>query len=297
MRALDYALRQGWITLWRSRAASAFAVAAIALALVVLGALLLVTWNARRVLADLSAAAEFSIYLQEGATSDERAEIERVVDQSGVAAAREYISKPQALARFRTEFADLAPIAADLDENPFPASIEVRVRTDADAARFDEMLRRVGAMPAVADVRYDREWLESLGGVLRTMNTAGLALVVVMALAAAITVAAVVRLGLQARHDEIEIMELVGAPLSFIRGPFVAEGLLQGGIGAALALIGLWVLFLAARAWWGADWTTALGGGAVEFLPLPLCALLLVGGMALGSAGGLVASRHAGSHM
>ena len=62
-----------------------------------------------------------------------------------------------------------------------------------------------------------------------------------MAVAAAVTVATVVRLGLHARRDEIEIMELVGAPLAFIRGPFVAEGLLQGGLGA------LWRWFAVGR--------------------------------------------------
>ena len=71
------------------------------------------------------------------------------------------------------------------------------------------------------------------------LGAAGLALALLMALAAAVTVATVVRLGLHARRDEIEIMELVGAPLAFIRGPFVAEGLLQGGIGALVALVAL----------------------------------------------------------
>ena len=57
-------------------------------------------------------------------------------------------------------------------------------------------------------------------------------------LGAAFTVAAVVRLSLYARRDELEIMQLVGAPFSYIRGPFIVEGLLLGGIGAAVALVG-----------------------------------------------------------
>jgi hypothetical protein len=89
-----------------------------------------------------------------------------------------------------------------------------------------------------------------------------------MAIAAAVTVAAVVRLGLQARRDEIEIMELVGAPMTFIRGPFVAEGFLQGGLGAAVALLLLWAGFAVARGWWGDAMAAALDGTALEFLPL-----------------------------
>jgi cell division transport system permease protein len=107
-------------------------------------------------------------------------------------------------------------------------------------------------------------------------------------------VAAVVRLGLQARRDEIQIMELVGAPMTFIRGPFVAEGLLQGGIGAILALLVLIGGYLSARSWWGEALAQAFDGADLEFLPIRLCLLLLGGGMLVGGAGGFVASRHAG---
>ena len=69
-----------------------------------------------------------------------------------------------------------------------------------------------------------------------TVRTLGTAVGILMALAAAVTVATVVRLGLYARREELEIMTLVGSPLTFIRGPFVAEGVLQGGLGAVLSL-------------------------------------------------------------
>ena len=129
---------------------------------------------------------------------------------------------------------------------------------------------------------------------LRTVRGAGLALALLMAVAAAVTVATVVRLGLHARRDEIEIMELVGAPLAFIRGPFVAEGLLQGGIGAIGALLLLGAAFAVTVAWWGTDIQAILAGGSIEFLPLRFVGFLLVGGMIVGSAGGFAAARHAG---
>ena len=125
------------------------------------------------------------------------------------------------------------------------------------------------SLPGVADARYDKDWLARVGAGLGTIRAAGFALAVLMAVAAAVTVATVVRLGLRARRDELEIMELVGAPLAFIRGPFVAEGFLQGGIGALLALTSLWVGFLVAMAWWGPNLNALLDGGAVQFLPVP----------------------------
>jgi len=295
MRALDYALRQAWASLWRSRGSTTFAIVAIALAMIVLGILLLVTWNAERLLARWSSAAEFSVYLRDEATSEERGAIEALIDQSGIAAGREYVSKADALKRFRSDFAELASLTSGFDDNPFPASVEVRVRPEAETdGRTENLVRRLGGAPGVADVRYDREWLSRLAGALETIRAAGFALATLMAIAAAVTVATVVRLGLYARRAELEIMELVGAPLTFIRGPFIAEGFLQGGIGALLALGLLVIVYSLVLAWWGGDLRAVMDGGAVEFLPPRLLASLVVGGMAVGSAGGFAASRHAG---
>jgi cell division transport system permease protein len=293
MRAFEYAFRQGGASLWRSRGSSAFAVLAIALAIIVLGALLLLTWNGERLLARWSAAAEFSVYLRDDATSEQRGAIETAIDQSGLAAGRDYVSKAEALTRFRREFAELSELTSGFDENPFPASIEVRVRPGGERDAAEALVRRLIATPGVADARYDKDWLSRVGAGLGTIRAAGFALGVLMAVAAAVTVATVVRLGLRARRDELEIMELVGAPLVFIRGPFVAEGFLQGGIGALLAITALWVGFLVAMAWWGADLNSLLDGGAVQFLPIRLNLYLVLGGMLVGSVGGLVAAREA----
>jgi len=184
-------------------------------------------------------------------------------------------------------------LTSGFDDNPFPASIEVRVRPGAEHETAEALVKRLMAMPGVADARYDRDWLTRVGSGLGTIRAAGLALALLMAIAAAVTVATVVRLGLRARREELEIMELVGAPLVFIRGPFVAEGFLQGGIGALLAIAALWGGFMIAMAWWGADLNSLLGGGSVQFLPIRLCLYLILGGMLVGSMGGLVAAREA----
>jgi cell division transport system permease protein len=295
MRALSYALRQGGASLLRSAGSGAFAVLAISLAMIVLGALLLLTWNGERLLAGWSAAAEFSVYLRDDASSEQRGAIEALIDQSGVGLSRQYVSKADALAHFRREFAELAALASGFEDNPFPASVEVRLKPEAESdGRATALVQRLVSTAGVADVGYDRDWLGRVAGMLRTIRAVGLTLATLMALAAAVTVATVVRLGLHARRAELEIMELVGAPLAFIRGPFVAEGLLQGGVGALIALVLLWVAFALVISWWGTEIRTVLGGTNVRFLPLQLVAALLAGGMAVGSAGGFIAARHAG---
>lgn len=294
MTAIEYALREGWASLWRTRGSSIFAVVAIALAMLVLGSLLLVTWNVEQLLARWTSAAEFSVYLADDATSEQRGAIEALVDGSGVAEDREFVSKADALTRFRREFTELASLTEGLDDNPFPASVEVRVSAGAEAdGRADALVRQVAEMPGVADVRYDREWLARVSSGLDAVRGAGFGLALLMALAAGITVATVVRLGLHARRDEIEIMQLVGSPVSFIRGPFVAEGLMQGGLGALVALAVLWLGFGAVSAWWGSGLGAFLEGGDMRFLPARFCVYLVAGGMLVGGAGGFAASRHA----
>jgi cell division transport system permease protein len=294
MRAIDYALREGWRNLKRGRGSSASAILAIALALIVLGSLLLVTWNIELLLAEWTAASEFSVYLQDEATSEERGAIEAAIDRSGVADGREYVSKADALVRFRREFAELASLASELDANPFPASVEVRLRPDAeDGGRAQALVREVSTLAGVADVRYDREWLTRMAAGLNTVRGTGFVLGLLMGLAAAVTVAGVVRLGLQARRDEIEIMQLVGSPIAFIRGPYVAEGVLQGGFGAVIALAVLWLGFWAMGSWWGTELGAMLEADSLQFLPVRFCAALVAGGMTVGAVGGFAAARHA----
>jgi cell division transport system permease protein len=226
MRAIEYAFKEAGASLWRGRGSSAFAVVAISLALLVLGGVLLVTSNVDRLVADWSQAAEFSVYLRDDATSEQRGALEALIDASGVAAGREYVSKAQALARFRRDFAELASLTATLDDNPFPASVEVRVRPEAQTnGKAEGLVARLAREPGVADIRYDREWLSRVASALDAVRGIGFTVALVMVVAAALTVATVVRLALHSRRDEIEIMQLVGSPYSFIRGPFVAEAL------------------------------------------------------------------------
>jgi cell division protein FtsX len=118
---------------------------------------------------------------------------------------------------------------------------------------------------AVAEVRYDRRWLSRLNAAIKFVGGIGALIVAMLAIAAALTVANVVRLAAYARRDEIEIMQLVGARLAHIRGPFIAEGLLHGGAGALLAILTLGLVFGAAKARYGSLAAEALGLGSITF--------------------------------
>jgi cell division transport system permease protein len=232
-----------------------------------------------------------SVYLEDEITENQRRAIEAALAPGPVVAAQEYVSKDAALARFKQTFTDLARSIDTLAGNPLPASYEVRLNAEgATEAGIDELGTRLRATAGVADVRYDRQWLSRLTSAIALVRGVGLLMGAVLALAAALTVAAVVRLALNARSDEIEIMQLVGAPTMFVRGPFVMEGVIQGGIGALVALVALAVVFYTLRGSYLVPLAAAVNLSTIRFLPVELGVLLVFGGMAVGCVGGLVAA-------
>jgi cell division transport system permease protein len=290
LRALRYAFEEATASLWRGRQAGLLSTATIAVALFVLGGFLLVTSNLERLSEEWSRAAELSVYLSDEVTAEERAAVERMLAPGGVVAEVEYRSKADAAARFADTFPDLAGAVEPMADNPLPASYEARLQDPVAANRVEDLAGLLRQAPGVVDVRFDREWLERLLTAVSIVRGIGLALGTMLTVAAALTVANVVRLALYARRAEIQIMELVGAPTVYVRGPFVMEGILQGGFGALVALAGLAATFLAVRGRYLTPLAQAVNLPAASFLPLELCLVLLLGGMVVGCVGGLVAT-------
>jgi cell division transport system permease protein len=293
VRAVRYALREAAVSLWRSRQSAALAMLTIAAGLFVLGFFLIINTNLQRVLARWSEAAEVSVFLADDASRDQLEAIDARIASSGLAASWAYVSREEAAAKFRDDFPDLAPAADALDRSPLPASFEVRLLPEARTrgAAVDALAADLAGLPGVVDLRYDRRLLLRLTRVIAVVRGVGLALVLLLAVAAALTVANVVRLAVHARREEIEIMQLVGAPAAYVRGPFVAEGVLQGGGGALLALVALALLHTVVRARLAPDALDALGIDSLAFLSPGLALLLLAGGMLLGCFGGYIVAR------
>jgi cell division transport system permease protein len=293
MAALRYAFEEAMHALWRGRQSGILSTATIALALFVLGAFLLITSNLERLGDEWSRSAEMSVFLRDDITAEERAAIERLLAPSDSVLSHDYVSKADAVARFKQTFTELATSVDGLGENPLPASYDVRLKPGPNGGSdaVDTLVAKLRPAPGVADVRYDRQWLNRLLTAIGVIRGAGLLLTSVLTLAAALTVANVVRLGLYARRDELDIMQLVGAPQVYVRGPFVMEGVLQGGIGALAAVAVLGLAFVALKARYLTPMASAINLSQVRFLPVELCVLLVVGGMAVGCVGGFVAAR------
>ena len=163
MRAFRYAFDEALASLWRGRDSGLLSTATIALALFVLGGFLLVTANLERLGAQWSSTAELSVYLTDEATAADRQAIEVALAGSDAVSGREFVSKSDALARFKQTFGDLASAIDDPTDNPLPASFEAHLRPGPGAAAsVDGLAATLRQLPGVADVRYDRQWLNRL---------------------------------------------------------------------------------------------------------------------------------------
>jgi cell division transport system permease protein len=143
-----------------------------------------------------------------------------------------------------------------LTSNPLPDALRIRV---VDPAQVTAVAGAVAKLPKVSDVEFQRDAVERLLRFVDVMGKIGLAFVGLLVLTAAIIISNTIRLTVYARRREIAIMQLVGASGTYIRLPFIFEGLVTGLAGALVAVI------LLAIGYWQL-WTKFLQ--ALPFLPL-----------------------------
>jgi cell division transport system permease protein len=287
LRALLYALEEALTSLWRSRLVNVLSIVTIAVSLFVLGSFLTVASNLSSVVERWTRKLQVSFYLEDAAPAFVLDGLEARLRAEPQVEGVERVTREQALARFQELFADLRALPEDLGENPFPASLEVTLRPGpraSDAVRH--LVASYGSAPGVEEVQYDLLWIDRLSTAVSLVRAVGGFLGGVLVLAGVFTISNVIRLTVYARQDELDIMRLVGATRAYIRGPFVVEGMLLGGLGGVVAVGLLWLVFqVVAR-----DLVAAsdLLGRAVVFLPLQLAAALVAGGTLVGLVGSLM---------
>jgi cell division transport system permease protein len=287
LRALGYFFAEAFVSLWRSRLMNTLSVATIAVSLFVLGAFLTVASNLNEVVARWTRKVQVTFFLEDGLEERIRDSLANRLREDPAVLLVSPVSREQALDRFRALFRDLQTLPEDLGENPFPASLEVTLKADHQSAdEVRRLARSYEKAPGVVEVQYDLLWIERLATAARLVRGVGALLGGILVLAGVFTISNVIRLTVYARQDELDIMRLVGATQAYVKGPFVVEGMIQGGLGGALSVALLWAAFrvVARNALEASD----LMGRAVVFLPPELCLAIVLGGMALGIAGSLV---------
>jgi len=287
LRALAYFVEEAVSSLWRSRLINALCVGTMAVSLFVLGAFLTIASNLNHVVAHWSEKVQVTFYLTDDLESPIRESLENRLREDAAVERLVYVSRAEALENFKRLFRDLRSLPEDLGKNPFPASLEATLRAGHQSA--EEVQRLVKAFekaPGVEEVQYDLLWIQRLSTAVRLVRGLGLFLGGILVLAGVFTISNVIRLTVYARQDELDIMRLVGATRAYVRGPFIVEGSIQGGLGGLVSVGLLWTAFriFAHDAVAASD----LLGRAAVFLPTDLCVSIVLGGMLVGVVGSII---------
>lgn len=218
----------------------------VGLALFVMGLFGLAAHNLRLALATIEERVEVVAYLREDTRQvDLDAAIETLQTLPGVEEVR-YFSKADALERAIRDLPEIAEVSADLEVNPFPASLEVSFLPEGRTTETVEAVATTAeGFPVVEDVRYGREWVERLFFLRRIGGFTALVLGGAFATVATLIIATAIRIAVFARREEIFVMRLVGARDSLIWRPFLLEGAATGLLGGTLAILLTWLTYQA----------------------------------------------------
>ena len=270
---------------WRLHALSVFSVA---VAFVCLASALLVVVNVSQVQGRWASSGRASVYLKKDADREQIASIERALRASAGVRNVKYVSSDDAR-RDLTEQSD-DPIIDALPTEAFPASIEVMVESEVAAGRLDQLATQLGALPAVERVETYAAWSDRLAALLAGGVTASALLALVVLAAVVSVVSSTIRLALQRRRIEVEVLKLVGATDDYVRRPYVVEGAVQGALGALFALLLLGSLFAIVQSHFDSSFATLIGM-TPSFLPWSVAAGLVASGAVLGALAALLSVR------
>ncbi len=287
-----YFLKEAARRIWTSKRSSFVAISMIAMSLLILGTFMLVAENLQQAVLRWQGTSRVNVYFVPEATPAQIAAVQQYLDAHADLRRHQFVTREKALARFRSYFANVAELAAQVDENPFPPSFEVDVTPATTQSRnFEHEVAQLRAMPGIEQVQFDWEWLSRVRRLVSIINVAGVIAGGILAIAAAFTIANVIRLTMMLYREEIEIMRLVGATERIIRGPFIFEGILQGLIGGTFAVALLYAFFIAARHALAPANSLLLGFLFATFLPWPKLAALMLGGVMAGWFGSWLSVR------
>jgi cell division transport system permease protein len=256
MRA-QFVFHEVWIGLRRNLTMTVALIVVVAISLSLLGTGLLFVKQVDNTRSYWQSRVQLSVYLctnsslggtcqKNGAvTPPELANIKNELLQTHDILSIEYVSQAEAVAQFRKEFANNAPIVKYTAADQIPSSFEIRLKnTETEAANVTSV---IDGAPGVAEVVNDASILDQFYRLLDEARNAVVVIAIFLLVAAILLVANTIRLSAFNRRRETSIMRLVGASNFYVQLPFLVEGMIAGLIGWLIAtglLIGVKSLLL-----------------------------------------------------
>jgi cell division transport system permease protein len=284
---MSLTVREALLSFRRAPLLSALSVTTIAFSLFVVGLFGLVAVNLKHALSTIEERVEIVAYTLRGTPTETIAQASADIAAFPEVSAVNFVSQDEALRRARAELVEFRDAYRDLNTNPLPASLEIRLKPGSrDAETVAMVADRLKGFTFVDDVRYGRDWIAKLDRLRNLLGLVGLLVGGAFAVVAVVIIGTTIRMAVLQRTREINIMRLVGATDWFIRGPFLLEGAFKGLLGGLLAIAMCAAAFSVVRT------DDGIFAGLV-FFQTPQLLLGLLFGMAMGLGASLVSvGRH-----
>ncbi len=281
-------LREALRTFRRTPLLSALSIASIGFSLFTIGLFGLVALNFRQTLQGIAERVEVVAFVLRGTPTEAVTAASQDIQAFPEVLEVRYVSAEEALDRARNELVEFQEAYRDLETNPLPVSIEIRLKPEfRDGTSAQRVAERLRAFSFVDDVRYGRDWVERLDRLRDMAGVIGLVIGLAFAVVAIVIIGVTIRITVLQRAGEISIMRLVGATNEYIRGPFLIEGAIKGILGGILAVLMCWATFALFRKNSG-----ELGASLVFFDSVHL-GLIVLFGTSIGLMGSLLSvGRH-----
>ncbi|MCI5533387.1 MAG: permease-like cell division protein FtsX [Firmicutes bacterium] len=291
LNSLVYNIKQGFLQIFRNRGMSLASIFSILAMLLILGMFFVITVNINLftevVKQDYD---QIEVFLLD---DTDKAQAEQLMTQirthEGVTDVQ-YRSKAEALEILKERWGESGYLLDSLGKNPLPASILISVESLDNAG---EVAAYAGTLDGIEDVQYYQETVEKLTKITNFLQIGALIIMAFLVVVSVVVVSNTVKLTVFARAKEIRIMKYVGATNWFIRGPFLAEGIIIGML-AALISTGLIALIYK-------ELIAAIGAQVLAIVSMPLIStqymtgnmliIFLALGMSIGACGSIVSMR------
>lgn len=291
LNSLVYNIKQGFLQIFRNRGMSLASIFSILAMLLILGMFFVITVNINLftevVKQDYD---QIEVFLLD---DTDKAQAEQIMTQirthEGVTDVQ-YRSKAEALEILKERWGESGYLLDSLGKNPLPASILISVESLDNAG---EVAAYAGTLDGIEDVQYYQETVEKLTKITNFLQIGALIIMAFLVVVSVVVVSNTVKLTVFARAKEIRIMKYVGATNWFIRGPFLAEGIIIGML-ATLISTGLIALIYK-------ELIAAIGAQVLAIVSMPLIStqymtgnmliIFLALGMSIGACGSIVSMR------
>ena len=219
------------------------AITTVAITLFIVGFFTVLVFDIQSIINSIKGQVELAVYLQDNISPQLNDYIETEVKSWEETAEVKYISKEQALERFK-EQNEGSDILKEIQGNPLPASFEITLndpeKVELVALRFLD--KDGNYIEGIDDVVYGQTYVRRLFSITAIIGTIAFIIIIVLLLATIVLIFNTIRLSIYARRKEIEVMKLVGASNWFVRIPFLFEGFFEGFMGSVVSVAFLYLL-------------------------------------------------------